>query len=364
MTERMGMGDYIASLPYLRGYELDNHVVAVGQHDGIVQVSGSINWDDVKDRPDPAEAFADVVRRRFPEVQADHVAVIGFGPHGAERAVATSAAIRSTSNDFERVTTWAADAGQYQQLEPARGPLRPLPSPSGVFLAEGYGPPAASQEAMMRRYRPLPEPAFEPLDTAKASRLDATPPSARADIANRALDRLANGERGPDTESLRPTLAHAVSRDTAVRDAVIASAVQSTAKSAELVETFRGAPEESRSTLAAMAAISSYASGRTGNVAASTMLESTDPNDNLGRLAGIAVGARLPGPAIRAMLKDADKDLDEADSRWHSQRVSAARSPVQAAFPNPPGVTRADNSPQPRPHQPGPTIGPSIEPER
>lgn len=347
MSERVGLGDYLAGLPYLVGYDLtEQHLVAVGlSASGASGPIAAITWQPPAGQGDRdlAESLAATLGNVARSTDVEQFLLVGYGPRGRERTALLADALLATIDVPEPVEVHV-DRGTFAALDPERGvwshPLR-LPDVAAAAVVAGESMPARTRDELMQRFAPTARPAYAALSETDAAQFATSPPSFHAEVATRLLDQLATPGHGDDPGRMA-VLAHLATGDLAVRDTVIAAAAQDPARADALVRTYRGAPAELRGPTASVAATALYLRGAT-QPAIEEVLRHADRDGHHARLTALietAVAAGMSPHPLRANLtRTAESALDAADARWHAERTSATR---QASYPGQP--TRAATS--------------------
>jgi hypothetical protein len=220
------IGHYVAQIPFTIGHHLTDEYVVVGFFgtDKRAIAHGALQWEDGIDTRDVVAYFHRTMQDAGPVA---HVFVVGYGPHGDDRAELLAERIEETL-EAPSTPVHVLD-GTWRSVEDPAGPWStalPVPQASPDTVIVGMRAPAASREDLLASVMPLPEPLFGPLDRAKAKYLTTVSPATRADLAVAALDHLAAG-RIDDPAHLQ-SLAHLVTTDVTVRDAVLAAAMTGT----------------------------------------------------------------------------------------------------------------------------------------
>ncbi|WP_423464179.1 DUF4192 family protein [Promicromonospora sp. MS192] len=316
------LGRYLAQLPYVLGHQPDDDQVVTSLYGprGVAIVHAAVHWDPDAGPGQAAGHFAQVLKDEGP---IDHVAVTGYGPDGGTWAFDLATELCEVFD--ARSTVLHVQDGSWRVLDNLTetwGPRTTLPTPPPDLVLRGAPTPAASRNDLVASVAPLPEPLFTELDQARATYLTTLSPTTRADLARTALDHLASG-RVDDVNHLQ-SLAHLVSQSTIVRDTVIAHAIhgrQHRQRVDALIRTFRAAPPSQRPALATTAAAVAYLTGWPPPQVEG-LLRHTNPAHRLANLVSIAHhhGAR-PEPIRRAILKDADNRLQEADAAWTANQT-------------------------------------------
>lgn len=188
----------------------------------------------------------------------------------------------------------------------------------------GYDRPAATKKEFLARFAPESEPGFAPLREAKpevAERLDGMCPSQQVEAARFCVDRLASTDhRKGDLEELGGSVAHLVSQNKAVRDAVVAHAATSEERTGALVSVYRLTPEEQRPAMAAAAGAAWTCRGNSHNGAQQMFAHAQrDPEQaKLGQLMTTAsLRAHLtPEQQRELMHRGSAEEIAQADARW------------------------------------------------
>ena len=118
---RAGLGEYLASLPYQFGYELDNHVVVIGLGEGSPKLSAAFEWTDNRELIEQSEAFVAGFTPPMQKENIDSLLIVGYGPEGqapAQITVNYGEAItlpvnRTLYKDGYTLTGWQGDGKLY-----------------------------------------------------------------------------------------------------------------------------------------------------------------------------------------------------------------------------------------------------------
>ena len=360
---RAGLGEYLASLPYQFGYELDNHVVVIGLGESSPKLSAAFEWTDNRELIEQSEAFVAGFTPPMQKENIDSLLIVGYGPEGQERAQAVAATVEASSATPPRIGVVEVDQDHYRHIAPMASDRIRLPEPMPEIIVEGKVAPEVSPGALEATYAPLPQPTYPELDRATAARLDDCPPSVRADIGRRYLDQLADYQtpqhRRPELQS---TLAYVTHTDKQVRDAVLVHSLGDRAKAEALVGLYRGAPESYRASVVPTAALSTYVAHDGGTRRAQAILEHGDTDNALTDLAHTGIRLGIPPREMhRALSTQPDAEVFEAaDQQWRASRSTAVRA---ASFPPPAQSSTRATGERARHRAPG-TPGKDATPER
>ena len=356
MAEAVPLGDFIASLPYMVGYELtDQHVaaVAVPKETGAGPVA-AIHWDtSTSPDRDLAEDVAARLARVARQSGNTQFLLVGYGPSGPDRTNLLAEALLATADLPDPIQVHVAD-GTWRVRNPdtARwSPARPLPDVSAAAVLRGLPTPAASRDELAHRFDPLPAPLYGEVSAHDAQVFADSAPTFRADVALRILDQLATP--GTDDPSRMATLAHlTATAEPPVRDAILAAAAGDPAKTDVLVRTYQTAPATQRPALATAAATAVYLHGGQSSVVEEILrhADRDGPNARLTALVDAASRRGLNPYEVRhSIAADTAAQLERADADWHRSRTTAVRD---ASFPTPPRTT--EQTPRPSDHRPPP----------
>lgn len=318
------IGHYVAQIPFTIGHHLTDDHVVVGFFgtDKRAIAHGAFQWEDGIDTRGVVASF----RRNMQDAEpVAHVFVVGYGPHGNDRAELLAEQIEDAL-EVASTPVQVLD-GTWRSVEDPAGPWSsalPIPQASPDMVGLGMRAPAASREELFASVAPLPEPLFGPLDRAKAKYLTTVSPATRADLAVAALDHIAAG-RIDDPAHLQ-SLAHLVTTDVTVRDAVLASALDGGPRHDRveaLVRTYRAAPAEQRPMLATTAAAAAFLAAWHPPLVWG-VLQHADPASRLTSLITGALRAGANPAPMRPGLLEAVRDgLRQAEDAWTASHVTA-----------------------------------------
>lgn len=326
------IGHYVAQIPYTVGHHLTGDEVVVGFFgpDKQAIVHGALQWEDDIDTRDVVTHFQRSLQDVGPVAQ---VFVVGYGTHGGDRAELLAEQIEETLAVAS--TPIHVHDGTWRSVEDPAGPWSsplPIPQPAPDTVVAGMRAPAASREELLASVTPLSEPLFGPLDRAKAQYLTTVSPTTRADLAVAALDHIAAG-RIDDPTHLQ-SLAHLITTDIAVRDTVLAVAIDQSPhhdRVEALVRTYRAAPPRQRPILATTAAAAAYLAAWHPPLIWG-MLQHADPASRLTHLITAALRAGANPVPMRSGLTEAASDgLRQAESAWTAREPAARPKPSTSA---------------------------------
>lgn len=344
MTEhQIGLGEYLARLPYRVGHELgDDYVVvgALGTDDRTI-ATAAIEWAFPLSDPDAAKHCAQHLARALRGEEVGRLMIVGYGPAGPGRS-------RLIARELHQAT----DATTMQvHIQDGTWRARGLTGPWSTAVAlprvateTGQPDLAASKEDLRASMAPMPSPSFGSPTPATVARLKKLSPALRAEVACRALDNLASGT-GNRTAQMQ-LLAHLVTTDVITRDAVLGHALDGTdtqARVKALVQTFRSAPTEKRHALATLAATAAYLAAWNPPLVRA-LLTHAEPHAGLTNLVAQAVEAGVNPHTLRPGLVRAARDgLTDADQAWTAKQGQ-----------RPDGPTVAEKNPKPQTAPPAP----------
>jgi hypothetical protein len=361
MTEQDGwIGGYIAGLPYLAGHELgDKHVVfGAFKDDGRVIVHGTLEWEARSGERERARQTAGYVAKALEAEDVKWLVVVGYGPEGPARSQLLATELeRSVGATAVQIHvhdgTWRKRDGA---LSSRWGPANQVPNDAPDMVLHGRPRPAPSRAAAIESVGPLESALFEPMEVRhpdKAASLNATSPALRADVATGALEALA---AGPTDDPVRmQVMAHLISSDLLIRDAVLAHALRGDAhdeRVAALVRTFRAAPPEQRPALATTAATAAYLAAWSPPIVLG-LLKHADTSSPLVPIVASALRAGINPRALRTgMVEKVDNGIREADEAWTADRSHQRRTRPGASSQGIPRRRPAGRPPRPahRPH--------------
>lgn len=358
------LGVLIGTLPYTVGYTLtDRHVVmAAFGRDGRLGPVACADWTEGEaEGRSPmaiAEDLAAALGRVIRSTEYRTVVVIGYGDDGPARTAALADALLGTLDIPEPIQA-RVDGNAYQVLSPdGWTPSTPVPDVSAAAVLSGTPPPASSRDELLDRYRPLATPLFGELEQAKVGALEASPPSLRAEVAQRTLALLAMA--GDDDAQQAATLMYLATDPTAL-DQIAFSAAQDASYLEALVRTFRAAPEQGRPALAAAAAAATWLAGdSTPHVEALSRYAVVDDGSAARRMATVVeVGMRQslnPTLVMKAWASELPEHVAQADRRWEAERILAVPPDLAARL-----LDRSQRIDEPPTHQ-TPRPAPDAEP--
>ena len=282
---------------------------------------------DIRTADQLAQQVGDLIER----TGATKMAYFGWGPHGADNAMAALGNVAETHNAIEHEALHIND-GHVRTMtigidEQWTKPL-PLTEPPVEAILE-TPLPHSDRDNLVDAYKPLATPGFGHLSLEEKQTYEGLPPSMRGEITNRLLDRLIEAE--PDKIGhIQANLAYLISSDTEVRDFAIISGLQEPNKAQALIDLYRAAPEEMHGPLGVAASIGAFRSPG-GAVAAAAILHQAKASpqgrgtgERLHVLASHLVDTGLnPGPVLKALeTTDRTEDLAKADKEWQAARTS------------------------------------------
>lgn len=200
------MGDLLASVPYRLGYRLEgSHQLAIqlkrpGGRDLI-----ALDWQTSIPTPQAATQAAAAVKSLATAAAAESILILGYGPDAAQRVYALREAARAADVTMP-IAAIQVDDNQWRMFGAGvTSEWNRMPEVPVSTLLEGYPAPAKSLQDYRRLYDPLPEPTYDYLPDNSRELIDNAPPGIQAELATRALHRIA--ERNPNPLDL-PALAH------------------------------------------------------------------------------------------------------------------------------------------------------------
>lgn len=332
------MGDLLASVPHQLGYRLE------GSDQLAIQVSGPggrfllpVDWPADQPNLHAARQTARAIEAVIHLHPSDAVLLLGYGPEAAERVYALREALRHQLEDTGDNISIAAiqvDQGQWRAFGVGvTGEWHPVPEVPVSILMAGFPAPAASLQEYRQQFQPLPEPTYGALPDSSRDLIDASPPGIRVELADRALQRLA--DRDPNPLDL-PALAHVLD-DPAVNHAVVAHTYSNRARLGSLVDAYRGAPSEQQPAVAAAAATALWLHGRiqeaqqvSAHVPDGTYFAAS--RDQLNALINAGVSPTQTAPRFTAA---AETHLKYAETTWSATQPLAPGAPSEPAPPAP-----------------------------
>lgn len=369
------LGVLIGTLPYAVGYTItDRHVVmATFGTDGHLGPVACADWSEGEDAQRTSMAIAEdlaaVLGRVIRGTEYRTVVVIGYGDDGPARTAALADALLGTLDIPEPIQAHV-DGTAYRVLSPAGwSPSASVPDVSAEAVLSGTPPPATSRDELLDRYAPLETPLFGELEQAKVKALEASPPSLRAEVAQRTLALLAGA--GDDDPQQAATLTYLATDPTAL-DQIAFSAAQDASYLEALVRTFRAAPDQGRPSLAAAAAAGTWLAGdSTPHVEALSRYAAVDEAAAGRRMVALVeVGMREsldPTLVMKAWASELPEHIARADRRWEAERILGMPPDLAARLlersqqlDDPPSAGHAPPA-APEPDPPTPTIdGPHV----
>lgn len=366
-------GVLVGSLPYMVGYTLeDRHVVMVAfDDDGRNGPIGCVDWAEGEDAGRSLMAMAEdtaaVLGRVIRGTQHRQLVLIGYGESGPSRTAALEDALLGTLDIPDPIRV-QVDSDSYRVYREGEWTApSPIPDVSAAAVFAGTPPPAASRDGLQERFEPLERPLFGALELAKVAALESSPPSLRAEIAQRTLGLIAAA--GDDDPQHAATVAYLATDSTAL-DQIVFSAAQDASLLEALIRTYRAAPEEARPELAAAGAAASWLAGHnTANVEAlnrHAIVGETSAALKMSALVQLGLRESLnPHELLEAWSTTLPDAIAAADQRWQQARDLgmppglAARMIEQSRRIG--DAPAGHVPPPPEPHPPAPTIdGPSI----
>lgn len=339
------MGDLLATVPHQLGYRLE------GSDQLAIQVSGPggrflvpIDWPADQPNLQAARQTArtiEAVTRLHP---SNAVLLLGYGPETAERVYTLREALsHQIEGDDISIAAVQVDQGQWRAFGVGvTGDWHPLPEVPVSILMAGYPAPAPSLQEYRQQYQPLPEPTYALLPDSSRELIDASSPGIRVELADRALQRLANREPNPLD---LPALAH-VLNDPAVNHAVVAHTYNDRPRLGSLVDAYRGAPHQHQPAVAAATATALWLHGR--------IQEARQVNTHIPDSTYFATGRDQLNALINAGVSPTQSAPLFADAaETHLKYAETAWAANQASGP--------DTSPDPTPPPPQPDVcGPQL----
>ncbi|MCF4123675.1 hypothetical protein L1785_22190, partial [Antribacter sp. KLBMP9083] len=224
VEHRIGLGEYLARLPYHSGHELGDDYVVVGalSTDNRTIATAAIEWVFPFTDEGAARHCAQHLARALRGEDLGHLMVVGYGPAGPERSRLIATELRdaldaTTVQVHIQDGTWRTRAG----LAGPWGVATALPRPAGPGLPD----PAATKDELRTSMAPLPSPVFGSPSPATLAGLEKLSPALRADVARRTLDNVAAGN---DPVAQMQLLAHLATSDLVTRDIILGHALDGT----------------------------------------------------------------------------------------------------------------------------------------
>ncbi|WP_125778006.1 hypothetical protein [Antribacter gilvus] len=324
-SKTRGIGAYVARLPFVVGHQLSDEHVVLGAFDETARsiVHGALQWDDPVPDTVIAQGMADYMSRALREESVDRIVVVGYGPDGPGRATLLADYLTRTMD--VATTVLHVDGGTWRRHTPGGWtPPQQIPDGAVDMVARGRPAPAASRQDLMDSVTPLKNPLFEPLDPDKARELANLSPVQRLSVAVGAMEALAAGRT--DDPGRMQTLAHAVTTDSMVREAVIAHTIADKVHDGHvdaLVRTFRAAPRDLRPTLALTAAAAAFLAAWHPPLVWG-LLNHADPETNLTYLLTRSLEEGAKPQRFRPVLVQAARDdIDHAQQAWEADHPGA-----------------------------------------
>jgi hypothetical protein len=220
-------------------------MIALGEHGNVI-VQAVLEWAEVRaglqvhsrtevSDADVAQELTASVVASTATAKAHQFAVVGYGPHGRDRAVLVAEALlqspyRPPAPPIPvHVNAGAVSLLHHQLQQWSSSQL--LPDVSAAAVLNGMVAPAHTRADVAALHAPAPSPLSAPIPPDVAAVLATLPPPFRAEIATRALATLATHGHGDDPDRMA-TLAHLITEaPVAVRDAVMVRAAHNTGRS-------------------------------------------------------------------------------------------------------------------------------------
>lgn len=338
---RVGNGDLVNVVASSLGYTPSNeHVVAVALNEQRVGLMISIGWPGQPGQESTtALELAELMSEHLDRAGATGVIVLGYGQEGPGRALLLATALETDLRvakvlavDNATSTVRETDGAWWSESEP----IQDTAAIAGLMDLDA---PASDRESRMVQFDPRTEPDYAPASAAQRSRIESTLPSQRAANALQQLDALAAA--APVTPSERAALAHGILSHLTSRDLVIARAVQQPELSQALVQLYRGAPDEYRQGLAAVAGITHYVTAG-DSAGTSRILDHAGhdgPHASLAEISRTAVQLGVPPDSLRRLAANVGAEgAAQADAAFEAAKSAERRS---LSFGATPGQTNA-----------------------
>lgn len=332
MTEhQIGLGEYLARLPHRVGHELgDDYVVvgALGTDDRTI-ATAAIEWAFPLSDPDAAKHCAQHLARALRSEEVGRLMIVGYGPAGPGRSRLIARELHQAT-DATTMQIHIQDGTWRARTEPT-GPWSTAVALPRVATEPGQPDLAASKEDMRASMAPMPSPSFGSPTPATLARLKRLSPALRADVACRALDNVASGAGNRPAQM--QLLAHLVTTDVIIRDAVLGHALDGTdtqARVRALVQTFRNAPAEKRHPLATLAAAAAYLAAWNPPLVRA-LLTHAEAHAGLTNLVSQAVEAGVNPHKLRpGLVRAAHDGLTDAEQAWTAKQGQRPDVPTVA----------------------------------
>ncbi|MGO1740102.1 MAG: hypothetical protein ACTHYM_14025 [Actinomycetaceae bacterium] len=356
------MSDYVAMVPWEIGYyPPENHIQVVVQNSAgriaTVGAEWTVGIEPEVAGPPIGANVADVTQAR----PGDSVLVIGYGPEAHEYLPAVAGPLAQEAGTAKtRLIQVDEEFHRIAALDGTWDEWRDLPTAPLEVSTSGRALPAPDKDAHLARFAPLDQPLFEQPDGPEVAELARLRPSARADLARAAVDRLSENRTGSDPESMR-TLGHLMNSSRTIRDAALVHAVGSTDRINALTQTFRAAPPQMRDEIgAAAAAAMAFSAESTTYVR--PVLAHVDPDNSLAQLVKESANNGLPmHEAFAVMPKVVADQLEKQDQEYATQQSATQLVNRLTGHSPAPGVRDAQAGPE-RPGSPAAGAdGPQIE---
>lgn len=318
------MGDLLAAIPHQLGYRLeDSDQLAIQLSGPNTRSLIALDWR--TDEPDleAARQAAKTIKAIASSRSTDAILLLGYGSESAERVyalrealqiqiVGTDTSIAAVQVDHDRWRAFGIGV---------TGDWHRMPEVPVSIMMDGYPAPAASLQEYRNRYEPLPEPTYRSLPESSRDLIDSSPPGIRAELATRALQRIADRTPHPLDQA---AIAHVLT-DPAVNHSVVADAYKDRAHLSALIDTYRGAPEQHRPALAYAAATALWLHGRIREAQHVNIHIPDNDYYATGRdhLTTLITDGMDPKQLAPRFAKAAETHLNQAEATWAAGQVAA-----------------------------------------
>ena len=210
-----------------------------------------------------------------------------------------------------------------------------------------YSSPAQNREQHLSEVDPLPQPGFEPLDTAEPERadmLDGLKPSARVAFSLRCLDRISDSKI-PKPANMQ-AVAHVANDGYDTRDGIMGGCLGNPDRADALVAVSRAAPPEQRAALQAVGGSVRVAhnEGTPQTRRLLDLAEADEEQAGLVRLSRVALDKMTPDERagmVDYLRKHMATEMERIDAEWEAdparEHARAAAMPSPTVVPPPAG---------------------------
>ncbi|GAA4704490.1 hypothetical protein APR04_000683 [Promicromonospora umidemergens] len=348
------LGQYLAHLRSWVGRELTDPDLAVAafDRDGRTTAHTTVQWNPDLPHHNVANDLAYQVANSLErQDEISRMLVIEYGPPGQGRAAWLANALHGHFPVTPGQIHAQDDTWRTQALT-ADGWGADHPLPQGVLATDlsELTVTARALDQTLNPTDPLPTPLFDGLEPNRSTSTAHCSPRARTRIALRALKRLSAGR--PEDPAQMQVLAHLISSDITVQDAVLMHTVTSRqhhARTQVLVRTFRAAPAPQRPALAITAATAAFLTHWPRRPVLRLLLHA-EPFKPLTALVSTAIERQIHPDYLRQIIvrtaRRNPKQVDATQTAQRSGRLTKHQRPRRATS-IPPRSARADDTTPP-----------------